>query len=497
LPESTQAARFRETLNLVFVKEDAVKRALLLLIGLLVATSLACGFNVSTANIAEATMAKDPEGANPTTTFNQEDVFYAVVQLANAPDSTTVKASWVAVDAEGVEPGQVIDEVELTSGSGQLQFDLSNDKLWPTGNYKVDLYLNEELDQSLTFEVVGEAVVEENGSDGDAVDEGDVAAEPEAEVTEEEPTATPEPEETEPTATPQSSAGDTLGSAAQPTEAPVDETETETEPEPLALGSEPYVHPSGAFEFGVPEVWESYGEDELSANFGDDQNRFGAIFLDTGTVLDEPDLIELAETSVGIVIESFAQNYEIIGDNNRLEESGLYYIAAEFNDGRGAADLWFEQNDNIIFIFYFASLMYEETLPTRDVILDTYKIDVDAALAATPDEAEAPAPAAPPPTPVPQPAANPFQPPAGVARVFLQNEYGSEYNIDFGDGSGSIVVMPGAQNFYHDVSPGKYNPGLSLPGGGATNVEFDIQPNQAYVILVTGDLGVRWGQVYP
>ncbi len=97
----------------------------------------------------------------------------------------------------------------------------------------------------------------------------------------------------------------------------------------------------------------------------------------------------------------------------------------------------------------------------------------------------------------PEPSANPLAPPPGVARVYLQNFYSSEYNIDFGDGSGSIQVSPGAEDFYHDLPPGKYNPGLSLPGGGATNVEFEIAADEAWLILVTEDLGVRWGKVYP
>lgn len=46
-----------------------------------------------------------------------------------------------------------LDESELTSGSGTLTFSLSNSQPWPVGKYKVDLYLNEELDRTLDFEV--------------------------------------------------------------------------------------------------------------------------------------------------------------------------------------------------------------------------------------------------------------------------------------------------------------------------------------------------------
>ena len=114
---------------------------------------IACDFSASTANIADAQMARDSEGAQPITVFAAEETFYCIVKLANAPDDTMVKASWFAVEAEGVDPNFLIDETELTSGSGSLYFELSNTNLWPVGNYKVDLYLNGELDRTLEFEV--------------------------------------------------------------------------------------------------------------------------------------------------------------------------------------------------------------------------------------------------------------------------------------------------------------------------------------------------------
>ena len=119
----------------------------------LLATILALGCSASTANIGEAWMARDYEGTQRTATFGPSEVFYCVVELKNAPDDTTVKASWTAVDVEGADPDTFITETVLTSGSGNLHFELSNDNLWPTGRYKVDLYLNDELDRTLEFEV--------------------------------------------------------------------------------------------------------------------------------------------------------------------------------------------------------------------------------------------------------------------------------------------------------------------------------------------------------
>lgn len=118
-----------------------------------VVAMLACGFSASTANIKDAKVARDYDGTQPTTEFAAEETFYCVVELANAPDDTTVKAVWTAVEVAGADPNTLIDEYELTSGSGTLHFELSNSQLWPQGRYKVDLYLDDELDQTLEFEV--------------------------------------------------------------------------------------------------------------------------------------------------------------------------------------------------------------------------------------------------------------------------------------------------------------------------------------------------------
>lgn len=122
-----------------------------LAIAVLVAASLACGF--STANISNAYTSANPDDGSSTTVFAQDQVFYAVVQLANAPAETTVKAVWTAVQVEGYDGETYLDETVLSSGDGTLTFEMSNSNLWPIGVYKVDLYLNDTLDRTLQFEV--------------------------------------------------------------------------------------------------------------------------------------------------------------------------------------------------------------------------------------------------------------------------------------------------------------------------------------------------------
>ncbi|MEZ4515063.1 MAG: trypsin-like peptidase domain-containing protein [Chloroflexota bacterium] len=143
---------------------------------LLTALLAACGgeeVSFSTANIQQAMLAKDNTGSQTTTVFAPDDTFYAIVNLANAPDDTKVKAVWTAVDVgDAAAPNYLLDEVELTSGDGLLTFDMNNDGAWPAGSYKVDLYLNGELDRTLDFRVqaplAGEAGSTTTESSGDA-----------------------------------------------------------------------------------------------------------------------------------------------------------------------------------------------------------------------------------------------------------------------------------------------------------------------------------------
>ncbi len=117
----------------------------------------ACSFSFSTANFDDAFMAEDADGNQRTTSYGQGDIFYAIVDLANAPEDTVVRAVWFAVNAEGEAANTQIDDVSSTSGAARLTFNLTNavNMLWPAGEYRVDLYLNGEFQSSLEFQVVG------------------------------------------------------------------------------------------------------------------------------------------------------------------------------------------------------------------------------------------------------------------------------------------------------------------------------------------------------
>jgi hypothetical protein len=130
--------------------------ALLVLLCILAVAISAC--SASTANITSADLARgyaDGKATDVSTTFAPSDTpLHYVVTLGNAPDDTKVKAVWTIVDAgDGQYKDKMLDQTELTSGSGVLNFTLAGTQAWPTGKYKVELFLNDKLDRTADFTV--------------------------------------------------------------------------------------------------------------------------------------------------------------------------------------------------------------------------------------------------------------------------------------------------------------------------------------------------------
>ena len=121
----------------------------------LVLASLACNINATTANITNAHMASDKDDTEQTTVYAADTpAFFCYFDLNNSPDSTVVKGTWTLVSGEGYESNSEIDSAEITGGSNTYYFSLdrSGDS-WPVGKYKIDLYIDGKLVQTVEFEV--------------------------------------------------------------------------------------------------------------------------------------------------------------------------------------------------------------------------------------------------------------------------------------------------------------------------------------------------------
>lgn len=121
-------------------------------VSMLAFASLACTLSAPSASISESYMASDEEGENQTTEFAQDEVIYAIVQVDGASSETITRVVWTTVQAEGVDADLELKQQKL-QGGGRMIFSLVNDQPWPIGSYAVDVYLDEELTETLEFEV--------------------------------------------------------------------------------------------------------------------------------------------------------------------------------------------------------------------------------------------------------------------------------------------------------------------------------------------------------
>ena len=132
----------------------------------LVLGSLLNACSASTANIQSADLGTGFDGSantvtGATTPFDKTaPALHCVIKVANAPDGTTVRAVWTAVDVVDAR-GNAIKDKKLDESTSTLKSDGAVDvKLnipsageWPVGSYKVDIYLNDKLDRTVTATV--------------------------------------------------------------------------------------------------------------------------------------------------------------------------------------------------------------------------------------------------------------------------------------------------------------------------------------------------------
>ncbi|MGH2587842.1 MAG: RDD family protein [Dehalococcoidia bacterium] len=109
-----------------------------------------------------ATLAGDEtagfQPVNPATHFSPTtDVFHLTFKAADAGPDATLRSVWYAVNVgNAASPNSTIDEaiVRLENGNEAGSFRLRRGPTpWPAGDYKVELYLNGELVQTLPFTV--------------------------------------------------------------------------------------------------------------------------------------------------------------------------------------------------------------------------------------------------------------------------------------------------------------------------------------------------------
>jgi len=111
----------------------------------------------STGALQDLHMAKDKGGSpgDATNSFGPGDrTIHCVAKLAEAKAGTTMKFSWFIVDAGGSK-NEKIKDIDYTTGALEniVHGHLTLPKDWPTGKYKVDVFVNGKLEQTARYSV--------------------------------------------------------------------------------------------------------------------------------------------------------------------------------------------------------------------------------------------------------------------------------------------------------------------------------------------------------
>ena len=97
----------------------------------------------------------------PVKKFKPTDTFGVLVQLSEAKEGTKVKGVWTAVDAGGMIEKKIFEKtVDLTAEAmktvknpSRIDFTLSHDNSYPTGDYKFEVFINGEPGDTLEFKI--------------------------------------------------------------------------------------------------------------------------------------------------------------------------------------------------------------------------------------------------------------------------------------------------------------------------------------------------------
>ena len=109
-------------------------------------------------HIQEVHMAKDNGRGAPgdeTTSFSAGDrTIHCVVKLKEAKRGTAMKFSWWIVDADGSK-NQKIKDIDYTTRTLEniVHGHLSLPQDWPIGKYKVQVYVNDDLDRTVPYSI--------------------------------------------------------------------------------------------------------------------------------------------------------------------------------------------------------------------------------------------------------------------------------------------------------------------------------------------------------
>ena len=131
------------------------KIAILLAVITIVLSVLACG-TPSAPSASNFYMANDQAGKNKTTTFTSSDDFFVFFDLTSIPAGTAFQGRWYAVDVPNEDPTKPFltsDYTNESTANQTIYFQAMNSSGWPSGSYKVEIYMSDTEVGEMQFSV--------------------------------------------------------------------------------------------------------------------------------------------------------------------------------------------------------------------------------------------------------------------------------------------------------------------------------------------------------
>ena len=108
--------------------------------------ALACNALTPKPVVSNIRMATDNTGKTTITSYTPTDAFYVFADLSGINPGSVIEAKWVAVNASGVDSNSEINTSDYTYESGiafvYFQLTTNDGSDWPSGSYKVEIYLD-------------------------------------------------------------------------------------------------------------------------------------------------------------------------------------------------------------------------------------------------------------------------------------------------------------------------------------------------------------------
>ncbi len=140
------------------MKKYISKLLMLMVLAALVVAAQACGAlpyklqiivqtpAATAMSVSNIRMTTDEDGNNPTVTYSPKQSFIVFVDLKGIPPGAVIEAKWYSVNGTGVTPNTLLNVSDFTFQPGvknvHFKLNATGGGGWPTGSYRVEIYLN-------------------------------------------------------------------------------------------------------------------------------------------------------------------------------------------------------------------------------------------------------------------------------------------------------------------------------------------------------------------